>query len=284
MKKRLFFCIVLIFIFYTKSTSQKLEFELINAIKTKEIILDREIKNELINEIDILPNGKSYLIVTAVITNKNESTINLDKDDISIGTDKKNKVLGYLYPTGRARMRWGFNGDIYNGLNYFTGIFIVDSNIEKTKVNLGKQSFKISYIKESIHSIGCLPNVIVNNKEYLSEISYQEKYRNSNNQVYTKKLALKEGKFLKLSLSIEFCNDPKFYKRKSFHFLPSFFQIENSNGFLYNCVGSFSNGQLFENSTQNILGMDSISTELALIFIVSEEDDFSLKYMNQEIK
>ncbi|WP_394751366.1 hypothetical protein, partial [Spongiimicrobium salis] len=273
---------LLVLIISSNTFSQNIDFKLIKAIKTNELLLDRNLDNELVDVVDILPDDKVYLIITAEINNTSESIIKLKRDDVTIGEDKQ-KVLGYLKLTGRGYLRWGFEGDLFDGKNFFTSIFVVDSKITSTTIDIKGQSFSIPKIQEASPQLECLPKVTVNKKEYLNELSFTDKYRKANNQFYTKKIIPRNGKLLKISLSLEFCENSEFFKRKSFHFEPTFFQLESLNGKLHNCIGTFSFGKYSETSTFNILGKDKLETDIVLIFNVPNEDNYTIKYLNEKV-
>ena len=64
----------------------------------------------------------------------------------------------------------------------------------------------------------CSPKATITKKEYLDEISFEKKYRRYGNQVFTKKITPKRGKLLRLSMAVEFCENPALFKKRAYHF------------------------------------------------------------------
>lgn len=138
-------------------------------------------------------------------------------------------------------------------------------------------------IAQSSASSGCLPKATVTRKEYLTAIAFEDRYRRAGNQAFTKKITPKNGTLLKLSLSVEFCENAEFFKKKSFHFEPTFFQLEDTDGTLFNCVGTFSFGKFRSPATYNILGHETLKQNITLIFNVPKEGKYTIKYLGDKI-
>ncbi len=273
---------LLMLFIYSNGFSQNMDFKLIKATISNELLIDRTLESESLLEVDILPADKKYLIITAEIDYKGEQTLRLKKDDVTIGKEG-NKAFGYLRLSNRGDVRWGYKGDLWKGKNYFTAIFIVNSKITKTTIHIKDQHFKIPKITQSSLSSECSPKTTVSEKEFLNSITFEDKYRRANNQSFTKKVSPKNGKLLKLSLSVEFCENAEFFKKSSFHFEPTFFQIEGSDGTLFNCVGTFSFGKFRNPSTYNILGHEKLKQDVTFIFNVPKEGKYILKYLGKEV-
>ena len=264
------------------SFGQSVDFKLIKAIKTNQLIIDRELASESLVEKDILPDGKNYLIVTAEVSYQGKKSFRLKKEEVSIGKEKK-LAVGYLKLTQRGNLRWGFSKYVYEGKNLFNAVFIIDANLSKTKLHIKNQSFAIPKIVKSDVSPSCAPKATIEKKAYLNEISFKGKYRRADNQPFTKKITPKNGKLLSVSVALEFCDDPTFFKKTSFSFEMSYFQLENANGILFNCLGSFRFGKFYAPTTYNMYNRDKLTPKLNLIFNVPKEGKYVLKYLGKKI-
>ncbi len=283
MKKKIQIFILLNFIISGNIFSQQVDFKLLKAIKSSELTIERSFGSELFNETDVLPDGKKFLLIMAEVTNNGEQTISLKSENVNIGTEKI-EAIGYLRPSSRADVQWGFKGNLWKGNNYFTALFIVDSDVLKTTLNINEQSFVINKIEDSQFPSFCLPKSSLIEKEYLSEFSYESHYRKGNNQTFNKVIKPISGKILKLSISVEFCDKVVLNKRKSFVFQPSYFQIEDERGTNFECIGTLSYGKVDKSTIPyNIGGGRELKSDLTLLFNVSGEGKYKLKYLGEEI-
>ncbi len=282
MKKKIFRLSILTLLISINSFSQQIDFKLKNAIKSSELTIERSFGSDLLNEVDILPEGKKYLIIIGEAINKEEQTIRVKSENVTLG-DEKNKAIGYLKPSSRADVQWGYKGDLWKGSNYFTAIFIVSSELSETILNINEQSFKINKIEDSSSPSFCLPKVTVTNKEFLNELSYESSYRKADNQTVKKLITPRTGKILKLAISIEFCDKVVLNESKSFMFQSSFFQIESESGANFECIGTSSYGKLVNSTTPyNISGVE-LKSDVSLIFNVPEEGSYTIKYLGKTV-
>ena len=261
---------------------QNLEFKLIEAIKTKELVIDRTTESELLVETDILPDNKRYLVITAEVNYPGEGRFRVKKEEVTIGSEKT-EAVGYLRLSRRGNLRWGHRGSIWSGQNYFSAVFIVDASLSNTRLHIKDQSFDIPKVTESTLPVGCSPKATITKKEYLDEISFEKKYRRYGNQVFTKKITPKRGKLLRLSMAVEFCENPALFKKRAYHFELSFFQLQGADGALYECVGSFRFGKFYRPITHNIFNKDQLKQEMALVFNVPKAGKYTLVYLGKKI-
>ncbi len=266
----------------THAFSQITDFKLVKAIKTSELMVDRGLDDELLEEIDILPEDKRYLIITSEVTYEGEQKLRLQQNMVGVG-ENGNTAVGYLRLGNRGSLRWSFHNDLWQGKNHFTSIFIVDAKLSKTVIDINGQRFDIPKIVQGSQALDCLPKTTVTEKKFIKGITFEDSYRKANNQPYTKKISPKSGTLLELSLALEFCENPELFTKKSFTFEPTFFQVQGSDGTLYNCVGTFSFGKFRNPSTYNILGKDSLTQEVKFIFNVPKEGQYTLKYLGNEV-
>ncbi|MEO1051862.1 MAG: hypothetical protein AAFX87_14625 [Bacteroidota bacterium] len=286
-QKKLILSFIAVFI-STYAIGQDIEFKLIKAIKSQELIMEDDYSKKYLTRTEILPDDKRHLIIMAEVNNPGAEKIRTKKEDISL--EEGNKVLGYLRETKRANTGWpSFATEIKEGKNLFSAIFIVDKSLKSTAINIGGQSFDITGITDAPHSsLICIPKVTPSEKEYVKEIAYDDKYsRDVDYQVITEKITPYVGQFLKLKVELIYCDDVEHFRNKPFAQRPDYFQLQDASGAVFECVGTLNSVGKFSSPTNGSLRVNSKNNEIKwtyrLVFNVPKEGKYKLKYLDQVI-
>ncbi len=277
----------LILFITTNAICQTIDFKLIKAIKSKELIREYLERSNLIQETDVLPDDKRYLIITAEVNNSETENISIKKKDINLNNDIP--ILGRLRHTKRAFLGWpSFSVKPNKGNYYFSAIFLVNKNLNEAVLSLNSQKFEIKKINDEPHaSLICTPQVTSEEKEYLQEIIFEDVYYNNNRQKFTRKIIPNSGKFIKIKIKAQYCNNIEYYRKKSFTTRADHFILEDEAGKSYSCLGTLDvSGKLSGpgNLTSQIGTKKSvIDRTYRLIFNVPKEGNYKLKYLGEVI-
>lgn len=65
MKNKIIFFSLLTLLSFGDAICQQVDFKLLDAIKSSEITIERSFGSDLLDEVDVLPEGKKYLLIIA---------------------------------------------------------------------------------------------------------------------------------------------------------------------------------------------------------------------------
>ena len=266
---------------------QTIDFKLIKAIKSKELVKEIVGESNLILESDILPEDKRYLIIIAEAISASDKSIAIKKENIKLNNDIP--VLGKLQFTKRAILGWpSFSTKLKKGKNYFSAVFIVDKDLNNPELTINAQKFNITKIDDAPHtSLICPPRAVLEEKEFLEKISFENKYSRNEYQVFTKKITPASGTLLKIKITAIYYDNIEYYRNTSFVTRVDHFILEDEAGKSYSCIGKLGPGGKFSrpgNQTFQIGNKkEDISIIHRLIFNVPKKGNYKLKYLDQLI-
>lgn len=269
--------------FYFQLKAQVTDFKVLKAVKTSALEIEREEFRGVLNETDVLPEGKQFLVVIGVVSYTVDGSKRQRKAVLKHGEDLI-PALGELESSQKATLGYGVKGVFSEGLNYFSAIFIVDAALQNTTIEINDKPFELKDIKAGTITLDCYPTAFVVESKYMDEVITASTYNKPNNQSYDKKISPKAGKLLSVDFDLEFCENADYYTKNGFYYSPRYLQLKSKEGKMHECIGTLDGRKRFKRLfRKSTFGKKELSGGGVHIFLVPAEGEYDLYYLGKKL-
>jgi len=281
MKKTILISVLFFTQLFSLCYAQNFDFEVLEAYKIDELPLSRKTEASILIEKQSLQDGKVFLIVTGVLKNEPSNKISLKTEDIVLGLDNKIKPIGFISFSSLPEYNERISVSYRWPNNYFSAIFVVEKNIEKSSISIKEKEFSINSINSKKEFVISHPKVKVLNTTYLSELKFDQKYKKIDNE-YVQTFSPIRGKILQIDIELTAPTKRFNGDKNPFVLQPEYLCLIDDNGSTYTCIGSKGFGSLKTFPINYQRDSDKIYTE-SFYFVVPKESSFKLFHLNQVV-